>query len=605
METMKRTSSWLKIVGACVSVFCAACGPSYAQEKVQIANGGSAQLQIVTGPNALSDVTADAQTLASKLQAITGAQFDVQTGDGSSGIAVGTTTDFNLPDLNFNPDPNDPMQGDQYVLRSHPGGIWVIGASPIGVEHGVWDLLYRIGYRQFFPAPEWEVIPSISNLSLSVNAVEKPSFTSRMLAYTYGTWDYSAPTFKDWCAKNRMDNAFIDNSKEVWNEIILRNKQQFAAHPEFMQKERGRATNKFAVSNPDLRNLVVQDAIALIKQHPNMHCVSVEPSDGPGWGDDPTGSPSDRVVTLANQVADAIRQKYGNGYYVAFDAYYQHSPPPNIQIHPGVIVNVATGFNESGMPVPQLIQAWAAKGAMVGIYEYYSIPETHRDLPKIPRSSSTPYITSSLHSFYESGARFLIGQNSDDWGASGWGYYLVSRILWNHNYDHHADEVKQDFLDKAFGSAAGPMGKFYADIDGNFTGNTLPSPHVTPAQIALMYNDLANAESATSDSGAIARIDDLVIFTRYCELMAALIASPKGPSRDEAGEALMRFCYATRKSEMVNVKALYEQMTAGHLGVNVPSDAKWNVPESSNPWKQDPAPTHDQILGYLGRYARR
>src|SRR5690606_7739416 len=113
-----------------------------------------------------------AQTLADYLQKISGAAFAVDANAkvlsaNTGGIAIGTVADF--PDLAPQFDVTDPTKTEDYLLRSHADGVLLVGASDLAVRHAVWDLLYRLGYRQFFPGETWEVIPSEKNLRISVN----------------------------------------------------------------------------------------------------------------------------------------------------------------------------------------------------------------------------------------------------------------------------------------------------------------------------------------------------------------------------------------------------------------------------------------------------
>ena len=98
---------------------------------------------------------------------------------------------------------------------------------------------------------------------------------------------------------------------------------------------------KFCVSNPGLRALVVEHAKRLVK--PGTDSVSMDPSDGDHWCQcefcAAMGGVSNRVLTLANEVAEAIKPVR-----VGMYAYNKHSAPPSIKVHPGVIVNATTAF---------------------------------------------------------------------------------------------------------------------------------------------------------------------------------------------------------------------------------------------------------------------
>src|SRR5690606_29243524 len=129
-----------------------------------------------------------------------------------------------------------------------------------------------------------------------------------------------------------------------------------------------------------LRKLVVEWALAAFERSPSRDSISLDPSDGDGWDNPESGcrdgevykSVSDRVVTLANEVAEAVNKKYKNK-YVSIYAYYKHSPPPTIPVHPRVAVGVATSFIQGGYSFEQLVKGWSDQGATVGVREYYSV----------------------------------------------------------------------------------------------------------------------------------------------------------------------------------------------------------------------------------------
>jgi hypothetical protein len=62
--------------------------------EVRLASGGRAFQAVVIGENPAAEVRQAAEELADYLGRITGADFAVQTGDGSAGIVVGTAAGF-------------------------------------------------------------------------------------------------------------------------------------------------------------------------------------------------------------------------------------------------------------------------------------------------------------------------------------------------------------------------------------------------------------------------------------------------------------------------------------------------------------------------------
>ncbi|HEY3780265.1 MAG TPA: DUF4838 domain-containing protein [Fimbriimonadaceae bacterium] len=588
------------LVGAIALFGCST--KSVAQVEVALSLNGSALLPIVISPNASAETKTDANTLAKYLDSITGGQFQVTTGDGSSGIALGTFSDFNLPDVKNPWNTSDPFQGDNYILRTHPGGVYLIGETPIAAQHAMWDLLRREGYRQYFPGPDWEIVPNKPSFALTSDTSVQPSYAVRQLFIQYGTWPEDVPPLQDWAAKNRESGSFKLTTGEMYVALVARNKAAFAAHPEYLAVEKGRPTNKVVASNPGLVQLVIDDAMRQIAANPKIDTISVEPSDGAGWGDDPAiPNPSDRVVTIANAVADALHAKYGNRYYVTFLAYMTHSKPPTIKVHPGIIVSVTDGYNESGLSLQDLIAAWKNMGAIVGLYQYESIFQWDSDMPACSRASSIPYSINLLTNSYNSGVRLTYAEAQMDWARSGLGYYMQSLFLWDINVTKYADQNQTEFMNNCFKSAAGPMAKFYGEIMSSFTDTALPKANVTLSQIQAMYHDLDDAEAqAGGDPKVIKRIDDLTAYCRYLELYYNLKMA-KAHQRTAPLEALMNFCWRTRTLNMVHTAAVYQSVQNLKGDATIPAGVSWSAPASQDPWKQGPQITPQELAGYRHR----
>ncbi|WP_223911151.1 DUF4838 domain-containing protein [Geobacter sp. AOG1] len=538
-------------------------------------------MPVVISWDASDRVQRAAQQLADYLGKISGAHFEVVAGDGTSGIAVGLPGQFPKVPSGGLGDIHDPTRQEDYLLRSHAKGIHVIGASELAVEDAVWDLLYRIGYRQFFPGPVWEVIPRVRALSAAVDVTEHPAYYARRIWYGFGAGPWSTDAYAQWCERNRAVNGIAINSGHAYEGIIKRNKAAFDMHPEYLGLVNGkRSSSKFCISNPGLRRLVVQDALAQFVANPDLQSVSVEPSDGGGWCecDDckKLGSISDRAVMLANEVATAVEAKYP-GRFVGMYAYNQHSPPPTIRVHPRVVISVATAFLKGGYTVDQLLAGWQKQGATIGMREYYSVNVWDRDLPGRARGANLSYLTTTIPHYYEKGARFLSAESSDNWGCNGLGYYLAARMLWDVREAGRIEELKADFLDKSFGPARVPMAEFYGLIDGS------NKPLLSDDLLGRMYRQLAQARKLTNDPAILARLDDLVLYTRYVELWSDY-ANAAGVGKQQAFERLIRHAYRIRKTMMVHTAGLVRDLPDRDKTVVLPKEAGYTVPEEKNIW---------------------
>ena len=331
-------------------------GRLHAQPEIVLAAKGQARFRVVVSDDASTEVRAKALTLATHLGLISGADFAVASGSGEEGLAVGVYSDFpalssSLAGL-FGPD--DVFRQDEYLLRSHAKGLFVLGATEIAVSHAVWDCLYRLGYRRFFPPRKWEIIPKRATLTIAVDASVAPDFVVHR--YSGIGWDIAAtvPPFREWAERNRMTSGFDLENHHVYQAIISKFRNEFRAHPEYYGLLNGqRTSHKICVSNPSVQNLAIGFAIDYLAEHPGVECVSMEPSDGAKWCEcvdcAALGSISDRALTLANVVAKAL-QKTTPGCYVGMLAYHMHAPPPTIDVERNVIEHILTRFPWAALP---------------------------------------------------------------------------------------------------------------------------------------------------------------------------------------------------------------------------------------------------------------
>lgn len=561
------------------------------QTRVAIAQDGKPAWPIIVPKNPNERIRLAANNLADYLGKITGGKFQVESGDGTTGLAVGLVKDFPAVTAPKELASIDPTRTEDYWLHSHEKGLHILGASELAVEHAVWDVLQRLGHRQFFPGTTWEVVPSERNLVIAVDSLEHPSYNMRRIWYGYGAGSWAAKPYADWCAKNRATSGIVLSTGHAYQGIASRHKTEFEKHPEYRGLIDGeRRSHQFCISNADLRKLVVKDSLDQFAKDPSRQCVSLEPADGGRWCEckecKKMGSVSDRVVTLANQVADAVHAKHPNK-FVGLYAYSSHSPPPTIKVHPRVIINIATAFIQGGYSVDQLMIGWQKQGATTGVREYYSVNTWDRDLPGKARGANIEYLTRTIPHFHQNGARFMSAESSDNWGCNGLGYYLAARMLWDIREAKSVESLRADFLDKAFGPAKKPMAEFYRLIDAK------SKPLLTDDLLGRMYRKLDEARGLTADAKIHARIHDLVLYTRYVELWTDY-ASVQGEARQKGFEAVIKHSLRIRKSMMIHTHGLVRDLANRDKTVTMPKEAKI-AKESKNPWLTSDAFSVDEL----------
>lgn len=540
--------------------------PATAAPLVRLARAGQPLLPVVTAESATEDTQLAANELADYLGRMAGTKFKVTTGE-PAGIVVGKLADFDkLPlKIQFG---DGPFAREEYVLRSHADGLFLIGATDLAVSHAVWDLLYRLGYRQYFPGETWEIVPQTTNLQIAVDAVETPSFHARRIWYNWGLWDYNRKPYQDWCRRNRAVKGFDLNSGHAYGQIIASNRQAFDTHPEYFAEVDGQrkflgSDTKFCIANPGLRKLVAEHAVRTVQQRPQLDSLSMDPSDGGNWCQceacTKLGTPSTRVVTLANEVAAAINKLGLGDKYVGMYAYNKHSTPPAIKVHPKVIPSATTAFIGGGLSFDQVVRGWQSQGATMGCYDYLSVIAWDWNLPRQAKGSRPHAIAEFLPKIHGMGVRFYDAESGDCWGPCGLGYFVAARLLWDIEEAAHVDALIDEFLTTSFGPAEPPMRKFYTLIN-NDTQRRAPSD-----VLGRMYRHLHEAREATNNPDIRRRIDDLVLYTRYAELYFAKLDGKA------ATEDVVRHAYRMRKTMLVHSYGVWARLvgqkaahTAGH-----------------------------------------
>ncbi len=582
----------------------------------QLAQDKKALLVITMPPGSPARVKQAAGTLAAQLKRISGAPFqtlEANPNPQQPAIYLGLASDFSS--LPFkNPFTSDIADNEAYLLKTHDGSLYILANSPLALEHAVWDTLHHLGYRQFFPGSDWEVVPNTPAPSIAIDTIQKPSYLYRNLFYGNGGFMRPNPErFTDWAIKNRMsvgDRASIVlQTGHSYAGLAGTLAPQLKEHPEYLalvNGQRARKTNsqKFCTSNLDLQKLITETVVAnFLKKTTNSNIapaqsVSMDPSDLNNWCECPQcaamGSPSNQAVTLANLVAADLQSKTGRKIIVGMYAYNQHSPPPTIKVHPNVVVSVATSFIRGGFTLDQLLAGWSAQGATLGIREYYAIFAWDRNLPARARASRPTYIRDSIAKFHALGARYMTAEATESWAPQGLGYYLSSRLLWDASQasDENYNALLTDFFDKSFGPASTKMRTFYTLLD------PAGKKRLSSDLVARMYTILKDARTlAAKDPGSIKRIDNLILYTRYVELYIALTQANGKEARQEAWENLAPFAWRFGSlTGMIDVIGLWRDTEAKDKSLSFPTDCDLRIPAPKNPWKDTTPFNNAEIL---------
>ena len=585
----------LAIIVAVVAVVAAglSCLAGCQPTPLLLAEGGAAKMPIVVSPNASKSTRATAEELAGYLGKIAGAQFEVAVGDGASGIVLGTLAEFPNPSLAKALEVRNRFDGlEAYAIRTEPGRLLLLGGGELGASHAAWRFLELLGCRWFFPAPEWEVVPSMPTLKAAIDETSRPKILARRIWYGYGIHEErTARDYANWCRRNRMAQSFTINCGHAWQSVIADNKAVFDQHPEYLARVKGqRQGEQLCVSNPQLRELAAQWAVKYLTANPSSDMVSVECSDGGGFCEcdqcAKLGSVSNQVFDLANYVARAVAKAHP-GKLVGLYAYNVHSEPPDFPLEPNVYVQLTAGFTSGRYSFDELLDLWPKKCPNMGFYEYFSVYLWDFDMLPGGRGGNSAYLKKQIPQYARRQATSLDCESGNNWGPHGRGYYLASRLMWNPQAD--AEAILADFYEKAFGPAAAAMQRFYERFDPG------SEPLMSEPLIGAGFRDVDEAAKlAAARADVLARIDDIKHYLRFVHLRWLLTHEKDKAQRKDLTLAALTHVYRTRFAHMNHWEAMRQEWTpAAAKEFNEPAWA-FNAP-GEKPWKVETPPTRAEI----------
>jgi hypothetical protein len=575
-----------------------------AAQSLQVADNGRAIAPVVVSANASDATKTVAAELADYLGRISGAKFEVQTGDGSRGIVLGTLAEFPSPSLGKPLEIRNSYDGrEAFAIRTEKDRVLLLGATDVGASHAAFRLLEHLGCRWFFPAPEWEVVPTQRALSVSLDETDRPRILARRIWYGYGVFnDKGHPRggsalkdYEAWARRNRMASSFRVNAGHAWQSIILANKQTFDEHPEYLALVKGkRGGEQLCVSNPEVQRLAIEWALAFLDKSPDREMVSMECSDGVGHCECENclklGNISNRVFGLANHVAREVARKHP-GKMVGCLAYAHHSEPPSFELEPNLYVQLTAGFTYGRYTHDELLELWPKKCSNLGFYEYFSVWPW--DFDRLPGGNAANLTRTKMviDRYLKAGATSFDAESGNNWGVHGRGYYIANKLLWNPDADVNA--LLADFYEKAFGPGAPAMKRYYERLAPD------SGPLLSRGLVGEAFRDIEEAAQSAMDRPDVqARLDQMKHYLRYVHLRWQADHEKDKANQKELTVAALTFAYRTRYEYMNHWAAMRGGwVTKAAKDFNEPS---WAASDKSpKPWIADQPVTREETAQWF------
>lgn len=412
---------------------------------------------------------------------------------------------------------------EAYSINADGRSVQILGNSDMAVGHGIFAWLESLGYRYFFANPDWHIVPAKFDIYSRLSVTASPAFDHRKIWYGYGTGSEKANNdYFFWILANKQGGTMNASFGHSYGNIIARNRDAFLQHPEWFYPAAPKGTvpadGKFDMSNEGLVQLVIKDAEnqieASLKSGTQAYkMISIAPSDGNGTCNTPAcqklGTITDRVYYLVNRVAKAVRKKYPST-LVGCLAYSEYSEPPTVRLEPNVFVCVTTAFNNTNYTTDQLINKWRQKGAVVGLYDYFSWYAWDFDLPGQSQVGKISAMAKTIRKYYSQGVKAYDAESSIGWVSKGLGYYIAARLMWDVNTD--VNKTKQEFFDLCFLKAAVPLKQIWDEWENySFTS-------VRESDLAKWMDLAISADKLETDQAVQRRLFQVKSYLHYLAL---------------------------------------------------------------------------------------
>jgi len=445
-----------------------------ARADFSIAKGGKAKCVIVQQPKATLAESNAVRELAETLQKITGATFAIQGAEGdeapkgASIVGVGSAARALFPEMAL-----DKLGSEEIVMKVKGGRLLLAGGGPRGTPYAVYRFLQeQCGVRWW--APWATTIPNRRTLSVPNLAVRSQP------AFEYRDPYWSAAFEPYW----KVHNVANGGSRPVPEDLggciqykgfahtfypLVPPDKYFGPHPEWYSLINGKRTHdnaQLCLSNPELRDFMVQRVKEWLRESPEARIISVTQNDCHGACqcanckaiDDAEGSPSGSMLTFVNYIAEKIEPEFPNVAVDTFAYQYTRHPPGTLRARPNVIVRLCSiecNFREpldhpSNAAFLADLQGWSKICRRLYVWDYVT-DFAHYVLPHpnwfVLGPNLRLFQAYNVKGVFEEGA--YAGPGAEMAELESW---VLAQLLWNPRQDDRA--LTKEFLRGYYGERA-------------------------------------------------------------------------------------------------------------------------------------------------------
>lgn len=447
-------------------------------------DGRSGGCAIVHAADAAGPEKHAVQELATYLEKVTGADFEVVAGlrYGTAVIAVG-------PGVARMYDPAVDLSGlgpDGIVIRTSRRGPYLILTGGPGAPRGTLYAVYTfladvVGCRWW--APQAEHVPRRPNLAI-------PSMDVRYVP----PLEYRAPFYfhafdGDWAVRNKYNghHARLDDKRggkisyhgfvHTFYSLVPPAKH-FQAHPEWYSQIKGRRTHhraQLCLTNPELRAFVIGRVKELLRGAPRAGIVSVSQNDWHGRCECPAcraveaeeDSPAGPLLRFVNAVAEAVEKDHPAAAISTLAYQYTRKPPRRTRPRRNVIIRLCSIECSFAQPLEHDrnrafrddIAGWSKISRRLYVWDYVTnfahYVQPHPNL-RVLGPNVRFFVRHGVKGLFEQGNYQSFGGEFAELRA-----WVLARLCWDPTADDK--QLIREFLSGYYGPAA-PFIRRYIDL---------------------------------------------------------------------------------------------------------------------------------------------
>ncbi len=531
-----------------VPMLCIAGMQAQAAPQMSIVQSGKPTAVIVLGQDATAPERYAAAELAKTIQQISGAKLPVTDKAPRSGtrIFVGQTAYAHKLVKNFD---WQKLRRDGILLRTVGNDLVLAGDRPRGSIYAVQELLEtQLGVRYW--APDATRIIKKSTITLpALNKSYTPKLMYREPFFTQATKNGS---FAVHIRANGHHQTISEQMGGHYSLLgwchtayeLLPPKDYFNKHPEWygmLNGVRSAVGSQLCQTNEEMKAELIKNALGWIKKNPEAGIISITQNDwiGPCQCDKcealvkQTGSQSGALISMVNDVAEAIEKQYPDFLVETLAYQYTRSAPKNIKPRDNVIVRLCSIENDFGRPITAASNAsfykdlkdWQKLAKRLYIWNYVVNFASFT----IPHPNITP-LGADLRTFTENNVVGIFEQG-DNYNATAamapLKTYLLSKLMWNPNQAEMP--IIKEFLDGYYGAAGKPMLKAVMTMEaavqrskGRLTCYMTSPDYYSIDDLRSLKSNFDQAEAAVKNNPTLLKrvqiqrlaIDHLLIITK-------------------------------------------------------------------------------------------